>query len=192
MQGAVFRGGGGYAGNEFILGSGSTALLCRSHAGRRHLDATDQLTLEWAGTHARYHAAMMQTLVIGTPSDAQRAMHAAAQEALEACEAAIRPGRPMSEVYDAHARAFDAHGFQHARMKACGYPMGAIFAPIWVEFPMFYEGNALEMQENQVFFLHMILMDDTAGLAMCLGHSVLVGANGIERLSRHAPDLISL
>ena len=28
MQGAVFSGGGDYAGNEFILGSGEAALLC--------------------------------------------------------------------------------------------------------------------------------------------------------------------
>ena len=39
MQGAVFRGGGDYAGNEFIIGSGAGALLCRYFSGRRHLDA---------------------------------------------------------------------------------------------------------------------------------------------------------
>jgi Xaa-Pro dipeptidase len=189
MQGAVFEGGGGYAGNEFILGSGDTALLCRSHAGRRRLDAQDQLTIEWSGTAARYHAAMMQTLVIGTPHAAQQAMHAAAREALEACEDAIRPGHAMAEVYDAHARVFDAHGLQHARLKACGYGMGAVFPPIWVDFPMFYEANPLIMQEDEVYFLHMILMDADTGLAMCLGHSVRVTGSGVERLSRHAPDL---
>ena len=35
MQGAVFRGGGDYAGNEFIIGSGRDALLCRYKSGRR-------------------------------------------------------------------------------------------------------------------------------------------------------------
>jgi Xaa-Pro dipeptidase len=54
---------------------------------------------------------------------------------------------------------------------------------------MFYEGNPLIMREGQVFFLHMILMDSDAGLAMCLGHSVLVTPSGVERLTRHAPDL---
>lgn len=33
----------------------------------------------------------------------QHRLHAAATEALEVCEAAIRPGRPMGEVFDAHA-----------------------------------------------------------------------------------------
>jgi Xaa-Pro dipeptidase len=190
MQGAVFKGGGDYAGNEFILGSGPGALLCRYYSGRRHLDAQDQLTLEWSGAYARYHAAMMRTVLVGRASDHHRRMHAAAVEALEACETAIRPGRPMGDVYDAHARVFDAHGLGHARLRACGYGMGAVYNPIWVDFPMFYEGNPLIMQAGQVFFLHMILMDSDAGEAMTLGHSVLVTPTGVERLSRHGLGLI--
>ena len=190
MQGAVFKGGGDYAGNEFILGSGPGALLCRYYSGRRRLSATDQLTLEWSGAYARYHAAMMRTVLVGKASDHHRRMHDAAVEALEACEQAIRPGAPMGDVYDAHARVFDARGLSHARLKACGYGMGAVYNPIWVDFPMFYEGNPVIMQEGQVFFLHMILMDSDAGEAMTLGHSVLVKPDGIERLSRHSLDLI--
>jgi Xaa-Pro dipeptidase len=192
MQGAVFKGGGDYAGNEFIIGSGPGALLCRYYSGRRHLDAQDQLTLEWSGAYARYHAAMMRTLVVGTPGDSQKRMHAATVEAIEACEAAIRPGAPMGNVFDAHAKVFDAHGYQDARLQACGYGMGAVYNPIWVDFPMFYEGNPQIMQTGQVFFLHMVLMDSEAGLAMTLGHSVLVTDTGVERLSRSPLDLIAL
>jgi len=190
MQGAVFKGGGDYAGNEFIIGSGPGALLCRYFSGRRHLGDSDQLTLEWSGAYARYHAAMMRTLVVGRANDSQRRMNDACAEAIEACETAIRPGAPMGDVYDAHARVFDAHGYGHARLQACGYGMGAVYTPIWVDFPMFYEGNPLIMQAGQVFFLHMVLMDSDAGLAMSLGHSVLVTETGVERLSRHAPGLI--
>jgi Xaa-Pro dipeptidase len=190
MQGAVFKGGGDYAGNEFILGSGPGALLCRYYSGRRHLEAQDQMTWEWSGAFARYHAAMMRTVVIGKPNDAQLRMHAAARDALEACEAATRPGDPMGNVFDAHARVFDAHGLGHARLQACGYGMGAVYNPIWVDFPMFYEGNPLLMQAGQVFFYHMILMDSDAGLAMCLGHSVLVTDTGVERLSRQPLDML--
>ena len=63
MQGAVFRGGGDYAGNEFIIGSGPCAMLVRYFSGRRHLGEGDQLTLEFAGAYARYHAAMMRTIL---------------------------------------------------------------------------------------------------------------------------------
>ncbi|KPA20200.1 putative peptidase [Shimia sp. SK013] len=192
MQGAVFEGGGDYAGNEFIIGSGPGALLCRYYSGRRHLDTSDQITLEWSGAYARYHAAMMRTLIIGPASDVQKRMHAATVEALSACEAAIRPGAPMGDVFDAHARVFDAYGFHDARLQACGYGMGAVYNPIWVDFPMFYEGNPLPIEAGQVFFLHMILMDSDSGYAMCNGHSVLVTETGVERLSRSPLDLVSL
>lgn len=192
MQGAVFKGGGDYAGNEFIIGSGEGALLCRYFSGRRYLDAQDQLTLEWSGAYARYHAAMMRTLIVGRASDSQKRMHAACVEAIEACEAAIRPGAPMGDVFTAHARVFDAHGYTNARLLACGYGMGAVYTPIWVDFPMFYEGNPQVMQTGQVFFLHMVLMDSEAGRAMTLGHSVLVTDTSVERLSRSPLDLVEL
>lgn len=192
MQGAVFRGGGDYAGNEFIIGSSRAALLCRYRSGRRYLSGQDQLTLEWAGAYHRYHAAMMRTLIIGRASQLQKRMHAATVEALEACEAVIRPGVAMGDVFDAHARVFDSHGFAGARLNACGYGMGAVFNPIWVDFPMFFEGNPLPMNAGNVFFLHMILMDSDSGLAMCQGHSVLVTEHGVERLSRHSPDLVEV
>lgn len=192
MQGRIFAEGGDYAGNEFIIGSGVAALLCRYQSGRRHLDTSDQLTLEWSGAWRRYHAAMMRTLIIGPANDTQIRMHAAATEALEACEAAIKPGAPMGDVFDAHAKTFDQHGLKHARLNACGYGMGAVYNPIWVDFPMFYEGNPLIMNVGNVFFMHMILMDSDAGLAMCWGHSVLVTEDGVERLSRHPLDLVCL
>ena len=65
---------------------------------------TDQLTLEWSGAYARYHAAMMRTVLVGKASDHHRRMHDAAVEALEACEQAIRPGAPMGDVYTPSTR----------------------------------------------------------------------------------------
>ena len=190
MQGAVFRGGGDYAGNEFIIGSGAGALLCRYFTGRRHLDAEDQLTLEFAGACRRYHAAMMRTLLTGRAHSEHVSMHAVCADALRACMEAVRPGRPMGEVFAAHARVMDAAGLREHRMNACGYGMGAVYNPLWVDPPMFYEGNPLEMQAGNVFFLHMIVMNSDSGRAMTLGHSVLVTDTGCECLSRSSLDLV--
>ena len=96
----------------------------------------------------------------------------------------------MGNVFDAHAKVFDQRGLNNARMNACGYGMGAVYNPIWVDFPMFYEGNPLLMEVGNVFFLHMILMDSASNLAMCWGHSVLVTDHGVERLSKHSLDLL--
>ncbi len=190
MQGAVFRGGGDYPGNEFIIGSGSDALLCRYFTGRRRLGRQDQMTLEFAGAYRHYHACLMRTIVIGDASSAQRDMHEAGLEALEACRTALQPGRPVGEVFDAHASVMDRRGYRHARMNACGYSLGAVFAPLWMDTPMFYHGNPVIAVPGMVFFLHMILMDSDAGLAMCPGETVLVTDSGSERLSGSTLDLM--
>ena len=190
MQGAVFRGGGDYAGNEFIIGSGAGALLVRYHSGRRHLDPEDQLTLEFAGSYRRYHAAMMRTLLVGRADPAQVSMHAACREALDASMDALRVGRTMGAVFDAHARVLDRAGFGERRFHACGYGMGAVYNPLWVDPPMFYAGNPLEVPADSIFFLHMVLLDPEAGRAMTLGQSVLVTERGCESLSRSSLDLV--
>lgn len=184
---AIFAGGGDYPANEFIIGSGADALLCRYKSGRRKLDANDQLTLEFAGAYRHYHAAIMRTHVVGAPRALHLSYHAAAKEALLACEAEFRPGRTAGDVYAAHARVFDAHGLKSHRLNACGYALGAKFTPSWMDPPMFYERNDWEIAENQVYFAHMILMDSASQTALCLGRTYLVGPNGAEPLN--APDL---
>lgn len=191
MQCAVFQGGGDYAGNEFIIGSGPDALLCRYHSGRRRLDPQDQLTLEFAGVYRRYHACLMRTVVIGTPHPDHRHMHAVCLEALEACMVALRPGDPIGAVFDAHARVIDAAGYGAARLHACGYSLGAVYAPSWMDWPMLYSGNPVIAQPDMVFFLHMILMDSERGRAMTLGQTVQVTTSGCRSLSRHRPELLT-
>ncbi len=110
MQGAIFKGGGDYPANEFIIGSGADALLCRYKSGRRKLDGEDQITLEWAGAYRHYHAAMMETVVIGPPRDRHLELFAAAKQALEACAHAMIPGKTAGDVFAAHAHVMDGHG----------------------------------------------------------------------------------
>ena len=190
MQGAVFKGGGDYPGNEYIIGSGPNALLCRYFSGRRKLDAQDQLTLEWAGSYAHYHAAMMRTFVVGTPPPAQVEMHKAAQDALLAVEAALVPGNLIGEAFDAHARTLDRAGLQAHRMNACGYSLGTTFSPNWMDWPMLYHGNPVEVAPGMVIFCHMIIMDSERGLAMTMGRTSLITESGAEPLSNAPLDLI--
>ena len=190
MQGAVFRGGGDYPGNEFIIGSGEDALLCRYKSGRRKLDAVDQITLEFAGAYCRYHSALMRTVCVGEASPRHQELHAACHDALLACEAELRPGRTAGEVFAAHARVLDAAGLSEHRLNACGYSLGARFTPSWMDAPMFYAGNPFVLVPNMVMFLHMIVMDSSSGTAMTLGRTSLVTAAGSEVLSRHGIGLV--
>lgn len=190
MQGAIFRGGGDYPGNEFIIGSGPQALLCRYYTGRRYLDQDDQLTLEWAGAYRHYHAAMMRTIPLGTVPVRQREMHKVARDALLAVEAALTPGRPVGEAFDAHARVLDAAGYQAHRMNACGYSLGTTFSPNWMDWPMLYHANPTVAAPGMVFFVHIIIFDSERGLAMTLGRTSLIGETKAEPLSKAPLDLV--
>jgi Xaa-Pro dipeptidase len=184
QQGAVFAGGGDYPANEFIIGSGKDALLCRYKSGRRKLGKKDQLTLEWAGVYRHYHAAFMRTLILGKPSKQHLAMDEAAREALSAVEEQLVPGRTAGDVFAAHACVMDAHGMKAHRLNACGYSLGAKFTPSWMDSPMFYKDNPVVIRPGMVFFAHMILMNSEAGAAFCLGRTYIIGEKRPEPVSK--------
>jgi Xaa-Pro dipeptidase len=190
MQGAVFRGGGDDPANEYIIGSGAGALMCRYYTGRRHLDADDQLTLEFAGAFRHYHACLMRTLLIGKFDSRLADMHAACKEGLLAAEAALCPGEPLGAAFDAHARALDARGHRAHRLNACGYSLGTTYAPTWMDFPMLFHGQAMLARPGMVFFVHIIVFDAENGLAMTLGRTSLVTERGAEPLSTASIELV--
>jgi Xaa-Pro dipeptidase len=187
QQGAIFVAGGDYPANEFIIGSGRDALLCRYKSGRRKLSANDQITLEFAGVSRHYHAAAMRTHVVGEPRSLHLRYHEAAKQALLACESELRPGRTAGDVFAAHARVFAGHGLSAHRLNACGYSLGAKFTPSWMDWPMLLEGNDYVLQPGMVMFAHMILMDSSTETAMCLGRTSIVTETMAEPIT--IPDL---
>ena len=192
MQKAVLEGGGDYPANDYIIGSGHNALLCRYQSEKRNLSNEDQLSIEWAGTYKHYHSAMFRTILIKKANSKHVKMHEACTEALKNCEKKLIPGNKAGEVFDVHAKTFDNLGFNKARMNACGYSLGSTFSPNWMDWPMLYTGNPYKIVPGNVFFMHMILMDSDNELAMNLGETYLVTENGNERLGKQKLDLVVL
>ena len=78
-------------------------------------------------------------------------------------------------------------------MNDCGYFLETKFSPNWMDVPpMIFTGNPLTIKPGMVFFMHMILMDSEAQLAMNLGETYLVTATGNERLGKQKLDLVIL
>ena len=192
MNRVIFEGGGDYPANEFIIGSGKNALLCRYQAEKQILNNQDQLTIEWAGTFRHYHSAMFRTIPIGRADPKHHKMYEACVEALKNCENKLKPGNKIGEVFDTHAKTFDDLGFNKARMNASGYSLGATFSPNWMDWPMLYTKNPYIIEPGNVFFMHMILMDSENQLAMNLGETYLVTEKGNERLGKQKLDLVTL
>ena len=120
-------------------------------------------------------------------------MYDACVDALTNCEKKLIPENKVGEVFDAHAKIVDSHGYKKSRMNACGYSLGSTFAPNWMDVPpMIFTGNPLIIKPGMVFFMHMILMDSEAQLAMNLGETYLVTETGNERLGKQKLDLVVL
>ncbi|MCJ2116883.1 Xaa-Pro peptidase family protein [Methylobacterium sp. J-001] len=118
---------------EPLVSSGPRSGLPHMTWRRRRLELGDAVFLELAGSHARYHAALMRSVWIGAPPvEAQRMMDCALR-ALDAAISAIRPGRPCSAPHEAAQAVIDAAGYGPAFRKRIGYSMGIAFAPDWGE-----------------------------------------------------------
>ena len=190
MHSAVFQGGGDYAASRYIIGSGENALMVRNFTGYRTLEANDQLQLEFGGAYRHYHSCLMRTILTGQPSPQQIAMHVACCDALQACKEAARPGSTFGEIFTAHAGALDRAGFGEHRLNACGYSLGALYPPTWMDWPMIFRDNPTVVQPNMVIFMHMILLDWDRKLAMSVGDTVLVTADGCKTLTQMGTDLV--
>ncbi|MBL4727639.1 MAG: hypothetical protein JKY83_13440, partial [Rhizobiaceae bacterium] len=117
-------------------------------------------------------------------------LYEAARDALIGVQEAMVVGQTFGDMFDAHAQVMDAAGLTRHRLNACGYSLGAVYSPCWMDDPMIYSGNPTIIEENMVIFTHMIIADSDTNTAMTLGQSYITADSGPECLSRHEIDLI--
>ena len=186
MMNVIMRGDGDPSASTWPMGAGEEALLVRYHTGHAPVGAKDQVQFEFAASYRHYHAALMYVILTGEPDPRHRHMFDACVEALEACQAALRPGNTVGDVFEAHARVFTRTGYSGHFLNACGYTMGATYPPTWMDWPMIFAGNSQVLAPNMVFFQHMILLNSETGLSMSLGETAIITETGCEPIS-HAP-----
>ena len=133
---------------------------------------------------------MMRTLLTGRAHPEQVSMHAACVDAIHACMEAVRPGRPMGEVFTAHAKVHGRGGPARTPHERLRLRHGRGLQPTLGRSADVLRGQPSEMQTGNVFFLHMKRDELRQRTRMTLGHSVLVTDDGCECLSRSSLDLV--
>ena len=58
-----------------------------------------------------------------------------------------------------------------------------------MDWPIIYKDNPVVVQPNMVIFMHMVLLDWEQRLAMAVGETVLVTADGCETLTKMGTSL---
>ena len=190
MLQALCEGGGDPAASRWPMGAGDKALFGRYHTGDETVGDADQVVFEPGAAYRHYHACTMYNILTGRPRPRHAAMNRACADALDACQEALRPGRSIGEVFDVHAQTFERAGFGEAALAACGYTMGAMYPPTWMDWPMLWSGNPQVMEPGMVFFLHMILFDREEGLSMAMGETAIVTEGACERVNHIPRELI--
>lgn len=187
--GTILRRGGDVAPSGPTVGSGPRALSGRASTGPVHLAGVDQITLEFAAPFRRYNACLMRTLPVGAAIDRQKAMYDAVLEALHRATEAARPGRRLGDVYLEHQSVLDRAGLGKYRRPSCGYSLGATYRPTWMDAPpMLFPTLEMPAEQGMTLFIHSVCMDDDHGLAMSVGHTILITGTGSEVLSRLTPS----
>lgn len=169
------------------MGSGPSAQLVRYKSGGRHIGQEDQVFHEFAAAYRHYHAALTFALVTGKASEAHRVMFEVCHQALQACKEALRAGRTVGEVFESHRQAFIAGGFGESYLNVCGYTMGAMFPPTWMEDPLIREADPQVLESGMTFFMHMLMVDRRSGHMMALGEQAIVTEGACESIT-HALD----
>ena len=173
------------------MGHGEKAMNVRYVTGRGNIGTNDQVTFELGNGYRHYHVADMFTVLTGPEIDDRHLrMHAACVDALAEVQSALVPGKTLGDIFEIHRSAFARHGQERAILSACGYTMGATWPPTWMEQPMIFRGSTFALEENMVFFTHMILSDNQSGLTMSLGETSIITAEGPEVITHVSREAI--
>ena len=109
---------------------------------------------------------------------------------LQACNNARCPGAIFGETIDALADTLTPRRVVEHQLNACGYSLGTLYPPTWMDWPMNFRDNPVVVQPNMVIFMHMILLDRDNKLAMSVGDTVITTAEGCETLTKLGQGLV--
>lgn len=184
MMAAAISAGSEAMAMEPLVSSGPRSGVPHATWRRRVLRPGDGVFLELAGSHDRYHAALMRAVWMGPPPAEAARMMDVAERALDAALSAMRPGIACSVPHEAAQAVIDAAGYTEAFRKRIGYSMGAAFAPDWGEGAILslFTGVGRLMEPGMVCHLPATLRS-YGHYTVGVSETVIVTEGGIEVLS---------
>ena len=109
---------------DTIVASGPNSALPHHRAASRKLAPGDLVVLDFGGVLDGYCCDLTRMASVGTPSPEARRLYDAVRDAHRAAIAAVKPGRPASEVDAAARDVLQAHGLGDAFGHGTGHGLG--------------------------------------------------------------------
>lgn len=191
MVGAAIEAGGEYVGMEPLVSAGRRTGIPHHTWRRAPLRPGDNMILEPSCCHDRYHAVLMRSAFLGSPSQEFLGMYDVALEGLEATLDAIRPGNTCEDAHVACQKIIDKAGLTESFRKRVGYSIGIAFAPGWDEGPILglYHDVKVPLEPGMCFHIPVALRkwgEFTVGVS----ESIIVTDRGYEVLGTVPRDLL--
>ncbi len=181
--------GSEYPGLPNFVASGVRSSQAHATWAGRKIERGDPVLLEISGCLRRYSAAIMRAAVVKPAHPNLVKMEDVSRRALENMMNAIRPGRPLEEVWNVWSQTVIDGGFE-GRFKRTGYSIGINFPPDWGEgyILSFKRGEKRLLQPNMTF--HIPSMVKVFGFADAgTSETVRVTESGCEILTDHKRQL---
>ncbi|MFT5260817.1 MAG: Xaa-Pro dipeptidase [Gammaproteobacteria bacterium] len=186
MHNAIWRRDGDTPAHVWPMGAGVKAPLVRYHSGSSTIGNNDVMFHEFAAPFRHYHAATTLAVAIGKVDPELQQMFDTCKHALEAVENTLTTGNTVGDLFEAHSKAYIEAGHGNHYLNVCGYSMGAVFPPTWMEDPLIRKGDTQVLQPGMVFFMHMLMVNREQRMMMSLGEQAIV-TDGRCELVTHAP-----
>jgi len=168
------------------MGAGAKAPLVRYHSGTSTIGRNDVMFHEFAAPFRHYHAAMTLAVAIGKKNPEWQQMFDTCKNALESVENTLVAGNTVGDLFQAHRQAYIDAGHEDHYLNVCGYSMGAVYPPTWMEDPLIREDDPQTLQPGMVFFMHMLMVNRDQKMMMSLGEQAIVTEGSCEIIT-HAP-----
>lgn len=187
---ALGAAGGEHAAIPPMVVSGERSALVHCMASRRTVGVGDVVCLELAGVVNRYHAVLMRSVVVGTPTARVREVAEQQREAHEAAIAACVADRPVHEPETAARDVLEPVGLHGNRCHRIGYSLGVAYPPGWLEPMNMVEGDKHVFAPGMSFTVEPNLHLPAEGFGLKLGDTVECTADGPRNLSALSHELV--
>jgi Xaa-Pro dipeptidase len=183
MHRVIWQGDGDTPAHVWPMGAGVKAPLVRYHTGSSTIGRQDVMFHEFAAPYRHYHAAMTLAVAIGPVSAELQQMFDTCKDALEAVEEKLIAGNTVGDLFEAHRHAYIEAGHAEHYLNVCGYSMGAVYPPTWMEDPLIRQHDPQILNPGMVFFMHMLMVNRDKQLMMSLGEQAIVTDGVCERIT---------
>jgi Xaa-Pro aminopeptidase len=167
-----------------VVTIGERAALADVYPSDRALAPGDLVRFDLGCVYGAYRSDISRTAVLGAPTDKQRRSYAAVLAGEQAAIQAMKPGVPVSQIFDVAVRVTREHGLPHYQRHHVGHGIGLEpYDP-----PTINAATDTALEPGMVFCVETPYYEHGWG-GVQVEDAVEITAGGVRRLTRSSQDL---